>query len=237
MTTTSARGTTVGLPVTQPLIEKLPALYQEGGFLEQFTSGLDVVLAPVFATLDCLDAYIDPEVSPEDFLGWLGDWVGLRLDEDWTVERRRRLVAAAATLFAARGTAHGLSDEIELYTGGAAEINDPGRVWTSTLPTGEDERRSRRTADRTVRVTVDVTNATEVNWPALQVLVRDAVPAHLPVEIELRETSTPTRRKKRKDVTPAAESEGGDLPPPPVLAEGMAPPVEPAGEGDGSETS
>jgi hypothetical protein len=51
-----------------------------------------------------------------------------------------------------------------------------------------------------VRVTVDVTNATEVNWPALQVLVRDAVPAHLPVEIELRETSTPTRRGRRKDV-------------------------------------
>ena len=48
-------------------------------------------------------------------------------------------------------------------------------------------------------MTVDVTNATDVNWPALQVLIRDAVPAHLPVEIELRETSTPKRRGKRKD--------------------------------------
>jgi phage tail-like protein len=175
-------------------------MYQDGMFLEQFTAGLDIVLAPIIATLDCLDAYVDPEVAPPDFVGWLGDWVGLRLDEDWTVERRRRLVAAAAVLFAARGTAHGLSDEIELYTGGAAEVDDPGRVWTSALPTGEDERRSRRGADRTVRVTVDVTNATDVNWPALQVLIRDAVPAHLPVEIELRETSTPKRRGKRKDV-------------------------------------
>jgi phage tail-like protein len=188
----TARGTTADVPITQPLINRLPSLYQDGAFIEQFTAGLDVVLAPVIATLDCLDSYIDPAVAPPDFVGWLGDWVGLRLDEDWTV--------AAAVLFASRGTAHGLSDEIELYTGGAAEVDDPGRVWTSALPTGDEERHSRRSADRTVRVTVDVTNATEVNWPALQVLVRDAVPAHLPVEIELRETSTPTRRGKRKDV-------------------------------------
>jgi len=200
VTGTTTRGTTVGVPITQPLIQRLPSMYQDGMFLEQFTAGLDIVLAPIIATLDCLDAYVDPEVAPPDFVGWLGDWVGLRLDEDWTVERRRRLVAAAAVLFAARGTAHGLSDEIELYTGGAAEVDDPGRVWTSALPTGEEERRSRRGADRTVRVTVDVTNATDVNWPALQVLIRDAVPAHLPVEIELRETSTPKRRGKRKDV-------------------------------------
>jgi phage tail-like protein len=187
------------VPITQPLIQRLPSLYQDGMFLEQFTAGLDVVLAPIIATLDCLDAYVDPEVAPPDFVGWLGDWVGLRLDEDWTVERRRRLVAAAAELFAARGTGHGLADEIELYTGGAAEIQDPGRVWTSALPTGDEERRNRRSADRTVRVTVDVTNAGDVNWPALQALIRDAVPAHLPVEIELRETSTPKRRGKRKD--------------------------------------
>jgi phage tail-like protein len=195
----TTRGTTVGVPITQPLIQRLPSLYQDGMFLEQFTAGLDVVLAPIIATLDCLDAYVDPEVAPPDFVGWLGDWVGLRLDEDWTVERRRRLVAAAAELFAARGTGHGLADEIELYTGGAAEIQDPGRVWTSALPTGDEERRNRRSADRTVRVTVDVTNAGDVNWPALQALIRDAVPAHLPVEIELRETSTPKRRGKRKD--------------------------------------
>jgi phage tail-like protein len=196
----TARGTTVDVPITQPLIQRLPSLYQDGMFIEQFTAGLDIVLAPIIATLDCLDSYVDPEVAPPDFVGWLGDWVGLRLEEDWTVERRRRLVAAAAVLFAARGTAQGLIDEIELYTGGGAEVDDPGRVWTSALPTGEEERRSRRTADRTVRVTVDVTNATDVNWAALQELIRDAVPAHLPVEIELRETSTPTRRGKRKDV-------------------------------------
>jgi phage tail-like protein len=200
MSAETFRGTTRDVPITQPLIRRLPSLYQDGTFIEQFTAGLDVVLAPVIATLDCLDSYIDPAVAPPDFVGWLGDWVGLRLEEDWTVERRRRLVAAAAVLFASRGTAHGLVDEIELYTGGASEVDDPGRVWTSALPTGDEERRARRSADRTVRVTVDVTNATDVNWPALQELVRDAVPAHLPVEIELRETSTPTRRGKRKDV-------------------------------------
>ena len=118
--------TTADVPITQPLIRRLPSIYQDGMFLEQFTAGLDDVLAPVIATLDCLDAYIDPPSRRADFVGWLGDWVGLRLDEDWTVERRRRLVAAAAVMFAARGTAHGLVDEIELYTGGASEVDDPG---------------------------------------------------------------------------------------------------------------
>ncbi len=45
----------------------------------------------------------------------------------------------------------------------------------------------RRNDDRTVRVVVDVPDSTTVNWAALRVMVRDAVPAHLPVEIELRE--------------------------------------------------
>ena len=36
----TARGTTPGVPITQPLIERLPALYQDGMFIEQFTAGL-----------------------------------------------------------------------------------------------------------------------------------------------------------------------------------------------------
>lgn len=182
-----SRGTTQHVPVTRPLIRELPAIYQDGLFLERFTSGLDSVVAPAMATLDCVHAYIDPAVAPADFVEWLGGWVGARLEEDWKLERRRAFVANAVRIFAMRGTASGLIEELEMYSGGRVEVDDPGAVWTSGTPTGEGQRADRRTEDRTVRVTVDVPDSATINWAALRTMVRDAVPAHLPVEIELRE--------------------------------------------------
>lgn len=195
-----SRGTATGLPVTRPIIEHLPSIYQDGMFLTGFTAGLDEVLAPAIAVLDCLHAYIDPALAPADFVEWLGSWVGTSLDEDWPLARRRQFLANAVAVYAARGTLHGLEDELELYTGGTATVTDPGRVWTSSLPTMDEGRQERHTADRTVRVTVDVPDGAAVNWPALQVMVRDAVPAHLPVEVELRESqsATPKRRGRSK---------------------------------------
>lgn len=184
---TSHRGAVAGLPVGRPIVDQLPGIYQDGAFIRQFTAGLDEVLAPAIATLDSLHAYIDPDLAPADFVGWLGAWVGVTLQEDWPLERRRRFVAAAADLYARRGTAHGVRDEVAIYSGGRAEVSDPGGVFTSRRPTTAAARAQRRTADRTVRLTVDVPDRTGVNWAGLQELIRDAVPAHLPVEIELRE--------------------------------------------------
>jgi phage tail-like protein len=185
-----SRGTAPDLPVTRPIIRELPSIYQDGMFLERFTAGLDAVLAPAVASIDCLHAYIDPTVAPGDFVAWMGGWVGARFEEDWTLERRREFVADAVRIFAMRGTVRGLTEELELYSGGRVAISDPGAVWTSPTPTGDDARAERRSEDRTVRVVVDVPDSTTVNWAALRVMVRDAVPAHLPVEIELREVDS-----------------------------------------------
>ncbi len=182
-----SRGTTTDVPVTRPILRELPSIYQDGLFLERFTSGLDAVLAPAMSTLDCLHAYLDPSIAPADFVAWLGQWVGARLEEDWTLDRRREFVARAVEIFSIRGTRRGFAEEIELYSGGTVTITDPGAVWTSRKPTGDDERADRRTTDRTVQVVVDVPGGVTVNWAALREMVRGAVPAHLPVEIELRE--------------------------------------------------
>lgn len=183
----SQRGTAPGLPVAQPIVNQLPGIYQDGMFIRAFTGGLDEVLAPVVATLDCLHAYVDPMVAPADFVSWLGGWVGVALEEDWPLERRRRFVAAAADLYARRGTSHALADEVAIYTGGVATVADSGGVFTSLAPTSAEARAARRQADRAVRVTVDVPTGTSINWAGLQELIRDAAPAHLPVGIELRE--------------------------------------------------
>ncbi len=66
------------------------------------------MLAPVFATLDCLDSYFDSYfdawLTPRDFLDWLAGWVGVVLDENWPLERQRALVGQMVALYGRRGT-------------------------------------------------------------------------------------------------------------------------------------
>src|SRR2546430_13532628 len=62
-------------------------------------SAFDAALAPVFATLDNLPTYFDPWLTPPDFLEWLGSWFGLALDDSWSVERRRAVLAAPFQLY------------------------------------------------------------------------------------------------------------------------------------------
>lgn len=181
-----SRGTVIGLPVQRPIVHALPSIYQGHLFLDQFTAGLDEVWAADHCDLDCLHAYVDPAVAPADFVHWLGGWVGLGLDEDWSEDRRRRLVAAAVDMFAKRGTVAGLRREIELYTDGVAHVDDPGSTVTSAMP-GSSFDQVEHVRDRTVRVVVDVADATTVNWNGLQEIIRNAIPAHLPVDVELRE--------------------------------------------------
>jgi phage tail-like protein len=121
-----------GLASPHPLGGRLPAMYLEDGFVQRLTSALDEVLAPVFSSLDNLDAYLDPGLAPEDFLLWLGGWVGLALDESWPAARRRAVLAEAAALYRTRGTARGLADYLELLTGAEVEIEETGGTAYST---------------------------------------------------------------------------------------------------------
>jgi phage tail-like protein len=115
-----------GLVSPHPLGAALPALYQEDSFAQRLTGALDEVLAPIFASLDGLPAYLDPALAPDDFLEWLSGWVGVTLDETWPIERRRQLVADAAQLYRSRGTVAGLAAQVAIYTGGEVLVEDNG---------------------------------------------------------------------------------------------------------------
>ena len=92
-----SRGTVPGLSSPYRIAEFLPSVYQEDDpFIQRFTAGLDEVLAPVLSTLDCIDAYVDPHLTPEDFLGWLGSWVGAVVDDETPLALRRAAVGQAA---------------------------------------------------------------------------------------------------------------------------------------------
>jgi phage tail-like protein len=129
------RGTVPGLPSPYPLITLLPAVYQEEDpFVGRFTAGLDDVLAPVIATLDNLDAYVDPMLAPPDFLEWLAGWVGVTVNDNAPVALHRATVARAAELHRMRGTVAGLRTALELLTGGRSRSPRAVGSRTPTAP-------------------------------------------------------------------------------------------------------
>ncbi|MER6631446.1 phage tail protein [Streptomyces sp. NPDC000987] len=128
-----SRAAIPGLPSRYPIGEQLPALYADDDFAQRFTAGLDTVLAPVFATLDNLPAYLDPRVTPTDFLAWLASWVGAAHDPRWPLQRRREAVLRAVELHRWRGTRRGLTEALRLTLGVHAEITADGTaVWSNT---------------------------------------------------------------------------------------------------------
>ena len=109
------RGTVAELQTPHPLGRSLPAIYQEDDFSMRYLSAFDTVVAPIPLTLDCFDAYLDTNLAPEDVLQWLGGWMGLLLDPDWPLQRRRSLVGEIVSLYAQRGTPFGIKRMVELF--------------------------------------------------------------------------------------------------------------------------
>jgi len=175
------RGLIDDLESPHRLGERLPALYQTDDFAQRLMSAFDAVLAPLLSSLDNRSAYFDPSLAPEDFVEWLAGWLGLRLDENWSVDRRRTLVAEAGDLFRWRGTRRGLAGYVAVYTGEPPDINDSGGVAWSTTPgaalpgTGASgvTVRVRRQADQTI------------DSRQVEAVVREAIPAHVAFRVEV----------------------------------------------------
>jgi phage tail-like protein len=190
----SVRGTVPNLLSPHPLGAALPGLYQEDeidartgevrpNLAQRFTGAFDELLAPVFSCLDNFAAYLDPTLTPPDFLEWLAAWLGVELDENWPLERRRDLVRRAVELYRWRGTAYGVAKAVEIYTGVEPEVVDNGGVAWSTEP----QSRLPGSADPRVVVRVPVADAKSVGRARLEALVAAVKPAHVVAEIELEE--------------------------------------------------
>jgi phage tail-like protein len=182
------RGMIEGLPTPRPMVAELPAAFQEDDFGRRFVSALDDVLAPLFATLDCWDSYLDAQLAPDDFVDWLASWVGVDIDETWTLERRRTLIQDAVALYRIRGTAAGLAAHVRLYTGVTPEITESGGcVWSDTanapMPGSPQPH-------LTVRLQVD--DPAEINRATVNRIVGASRPAHLAYEVTVVPRGAPT---------------------------------------------
>lgn len=175
------RGLVAGLPSPHPLGPSLPALYQEDDLAQRLLAGLDEALAPIYSTLDNFDAYLDPELTPADFLAWLAGWVGIVLDESWDEARRRAVVANAVELYRMRGTAVGLRGQVEIQSGGAVEIAENGATSWSVDPGGDLP----GSPEPLVVVRVTVPDPKAIDTGRLDALVSAAKPAHVLHRIEI----------------------------------------------------
>jgi phage tail-like protein len=175
------RGSVPGLLTPYPLGGLLPAYLQQDQFAMRWVAGFDDALAPVVSVLDCLEAYVDPYLAPDDFPQWLAGWVGAMHDENWPVDRQRRAVATAVALHRARGTVAGLRTQLELATGGTVEIGGGGRVTWSRTP----DPNFPPAQEPLLMIRIAVPDPAAVSVAALDALVEAAKPAHLPHTIEV----------------------------------------------------
>jgi phage tail-like protein len=177
-----------GIPSPYPIGLALPALYLEDDFVQRFAAALDEVMAPVLLTLDCLEAYLDPALAPDDFLDWLAGWIAAPVDEAWPAALRREVIGRAMELHRWRGTPQGVIAEVRLLAGGAAagvevELTDGGGVSWSATPTTTPT--TAPPADAPVRVRVRVVDPTAVDQRRLREVVAHAVPAHVRTTVEV----------------------------------------------------
>lgn len=188
----SARGTVTDLPSPVRLGDALPGLFQgdeldsrtgtvRPTLLLRFTTAFDDLLAPIFSCLDNFDAYLDPRIAPPDFLEWLAGWIGVELDETWTLDRRRDLVLHAVDLYRWRGTARGLAEAVAVFTGTEPEIVDSGGVSWSTGPENELP----GSAEPRVVVRFTAEDSPAIDRVRVEALIAAAKPAHVIAEIEL----------------------------------------------------
>ncbi len=95
----------------------LPGLYQDDSFTQRFLMIFESVLGPIDRTIAALPLFTEPEMTPEEFLPWLAQWVALTLDHSWPVDRQRAMIAHAVEIYRWRGTRRGLKLHIQCYTG------------------------------------------------------------------------------------------------------------------------
>jgi phage tail-like protein len=192
-----------------PLGAFLPALYQQDDFAQRWTAALDLVLAPVFNSLDNFEAYLDPRLAPPDFLDWLGTWMGLISDETWPTERRRAFISQASELYRIRGTPRGLASHVQIFSGGEVEILEHGGTSWSTesgaaLPGSPG-------FDLVVRVRVE--DPASIDVMRLNALIAAAKPAHLVHRVEVVAAPRPATGSTPAKAEPQSSGPGEVRPP------------------------
>ncbi len=117
------------------LLDYLPAVYQEDGFLGQFLLAFEKLLLGLGeeakVSSEGLEAKIagiatlfDPFAAPEEFLPWLAGWTAFSLRADLETPQRREFISKIIRLYRRRGTLTNLQDLLEVFVKGKHRITE-----------------------------------------------------------------------------------------------------------------
>src|SRR5690606_24732549 len=157
-------------------LKYLPPIYANDDFIGRFLLIFEHILGPIERTIHNIPYYLDPSLTPAEFLPWLASWLGLVLDERWPEAQRRALIAAAVELYQWRGTRRGLREFLQLYTGYTPEIEEPG--------VGPNARRGEDEAFRFV-VRIRVPDPSKIDRAVLEAIIDAEKPAHAGYTLEI----------------------------------------------------
>lgn len=88
-------------------------------FVERFLAMFERVLTDAEAHVEDLPRRVSADTAPSGWLEWIASWLALSFDPSWPEDRRRALLREAMSLYKRRGTVHGLTRYVEIYTGRA----------------------------------------------------------------------------------------------------------------------
>jgi phage tail-like protein len=175
--------------------DTLPAVYREPELLGpqpdtaatflDLCEAFDAVLAPIFATLDCFPAYLDPETAPEDMLDWLAAWIGLSVAANIPAADKRNRIAVGAQFLGQRGTRSSIVQKVAAAFGVSPEdtevIESLRVVRRSSAASGEIA--EVHAPMLVVRITTD--DGQGIDRRRLDAFVDLVKPAHLPHEVDV----------------------------------------------------
>src|SRR4051794_40886726 len=165
------------------LLNFLPAIYaarsldfsgEDTSYVDmgQFLRIFEDVLNPISEMVDNQPYYFDPMTAPVDILNYMAEWVDLDEGDEWTLDRRRALVEAAAGLYRIRGTKEGIRRHLGIYAQGLVfilegtqgfRLDSDARIGLNTV-IGENR-------PRVFNVTVVVADPTELDVDPLRTLL------------------------------------------------------------------
>lgn len=86
-------------------------------FLERMLAMFERKLTEIESRYESVSRQLDPRVADPEWLQFIAGWFDLAMDPAVPIERRRRLVAEAHTLYETRGTPEGIRRYLEIVTG------------------------------------------------------------------------------------------------------------------------
>ncbi len=197
-------------------------------FLERFLTLFEGQMTRAEEAYESVSRLLNPEAANEEWLGFVGSWLGLVFDPSWPIERRRALVLEADSLYRRRGTLWALQRYIEIYHGQRPEILEgfavapvqpfvlgcAGTVGCSTLGAQVGEANHRAGYAHLFTVFVDLQDpcnalATEAT---LRSIIDSVKPAHTDYKLCLRDTAFALGKTSRVGLDTAVGSSSQPTP-------------------------